>query len=246
MADQLNMLLDEFDQIPPTALQRTIIYLGDLIDRGPNSLRAIDLAIETQNRRHVDAVIALAGNHENMLRLAISNSHPESVRDNAARIWISNGGITVLNELIDQNHNISNDTSIRIALGEKRISWLNNLNAAHHNGNLTFVHAGIHPEANIEEFLGRPWDIPLTNLREDRHWAWIREPFLNHRPEQPAHGKFIVHGHSIIARTDNTSNTEQISRFRLNLDGGSFINGVIRAALFSQDSVTLYETPQID
>ncbi|HYA72704.1 MAG TPA: metallophosphoesterase, partial [Roseiarcus sp.] len=44
-ADLLAALLEEAAREPRRAPRRAIVFLGDLIDRGPDSLGAIDLAI---------------------------------------------------------------------------------------------------------------------------------------------------------------------------------------------------------
>src|SRR5271163_2362827 len=67
-SDLLAALLDEAAREPRRADARTVVFLGDLIDRGPDSLGAIDLAIEARERIGADRAIGLMGNHETMMR----------------------------------------------------------------------------------------------------------------------------------------------------------------------------------
>src|SRR5271155_4522451 len=67
--DLLAALIDEAAREPKRREKRAIVFLGDLVDRGPDSLGAIDLAIGAAARIGADEEIALMGNHEAMMRL---------------------------------------------------------------------------------------------------------------------------------------------------------------------------------
>ena len=83
-----------------------------------------------------------------------------------------------------------------------------------------------------ETFLAAPWNTPLHRLDEDRHWAWVRWPFLAHRPgAEGFSGFFVVHGHTPNDARRNASPADQIARFRLNLDAGSAMTGVVKMAV---------------
>jgi len=56
-------------------------------------------------------------------------------------------------------------------------------------GNLVFVHAGVDPEVGVSQSLK-----PDRMTFNDRHWAWIKEPFLQHK--DGFDGRIIVHGHT--------------------------------------------------
>src|SRR5271157_3617570 len=73
-ADLLSALIDEAAREPRLREKRAIVFLGDLVDRGPDSLGAIDLAIGAAARIGADQEIALMGNHEAMMRLALDSS----------------------------------------------------------------------------------------------------------------------------------------------------------------------------
>src|ERR1700727_288979 len=69
-SDLLAALLDEAALEPKLRDKRAIVFLGDLIDRGPDSLGAIDLAAGAKVRIGANEDIALMGNHEAIMRLA--------------------------------------------------------------------------------------------------------------------------------------------------------------------------------
>ena len=63
----MRQLLELATGLKTTAPQTKIVYLGDLIDRGPDSLACLDLAISSQTFSGIDAVGNVCGNHEEML-----------------------------------------------------------------------------------------------------------------------------------------------------------------------------------
>ncbi len=221
-------ILDEYENLCGRHDHSTLVILGDLIDRGPDSIGALDAAIEARFRKF-DNVVSLMGNHEQMMRRAIARG---ALHD--SEIWLMNGGGTVLNQLgvMDEirgrSHEVFADGLSR-ALGETRITFLQQLRSYISCGALLFVHAGINPSQVPEAFLAQPW-----HLYSDDHWAWIREDFL--WTDNPLEGKTVVHGHT--PRTDSafgelsqqTLPMEQTGK--LNLDRGSFRTGLVAAAEF--------------
>ncbi len=74
------------------------------------------------------------------------------------------------------------------SLASLRPSW--------RSGEVLFVHAGVDPKLNSKLYF-RSLDTPLAALDEDRHWAWVRRPFLDNRPGPGGFsGFFVVHGHT--------------------------------------------------
>ena len=54
-SDLLAALIDEAAREPRLREKRAIVFLGDVVDRGPDSLGAIDLGIRSLERAQVDA-----------------------------------------------------------------------------------------------------------------------------------------------------------------------------------------------
>lgn len=99
---------------------RKIIFLGDYIDRGPDSKGVIDLIMQLQEKRGKDNVIALKGNHEDMAL----HDWP---------LWINNGG----QQTIMSYGENANDMS------PAHKNWIRNLPTYHETTHNIFVHAGI-------------------------------------------------------------------------------------------------------
>lgn len=237
-ADLLDALLDQAAKIPPTTnRQRKIIFTGDLIDRGPESIRALDLAIGA-SQRVTAVVIGLMGNHEQFLCIGLEEI--DEISDLAIGNWMANGGGAVVQELMREAP--GQDLDIPAILGETRLSWLRNLQSHHRSGQIMAVHAGLNPNIDLNEFLSQPWLAHFRSFEERRHWAWVREPFLNHLPADGAghHGFFVVHGHS-TPNHDRVSLEDQVARARINLDGGSFMTGRARMLHLVGSEATLFE-----
>jgi serine/threonine protein phosphatase 1 len=126
------------------------VFLGDYIDRGPNSRGVLEYVIDLQ-RRQPGRVICLTGNHEDLALNAIDD--PREIDQ-----WVVyNGGDKAL-----ASYGVTRPSE----LPADHVAWLRGLKTCHDDGSRLFVHAGIDPS--------RPLD------RQDRHdLLWIREPFLS-------------------------------------------------------------------
>ena len=234
-ADLLAALLDHARALPRLAARRTIVQLGDLIDRGPRSLATLHLMADAARLAAADAAIGLMGNHEQMLLYALTGDGWHQAQ--AYILWIDNGGGAVLRELFgrDRQHDHSPD-KVRDALGP-RLALLRGLRSHWRSGDVVFVHAGLSPRIPPDAFLATSWSHDFDTLREDEHWAWIRGPFLR-APSH--HGLFVCHGHSPHDGHE-VPPAAAIARHRLNLDVGSTRTGRARMARFVGGAVTLYE-----
>jgi serine/threonine protein phosphatase 1 len=235
-SDLLAALIDEAAREPRRREKRAIVFLGDLVDRGPDSLGAIDLAIGGAARIGADEGIALMGNHEAMMRLALDSSTPWRDAVEALETWIANGGDRTLAEFVEVDEPLRDlDELLEAARGslpERVRLWLESLRPSWRSGDLLFVHAGVNPRLDLDAFLATPWNTPLASLDEDRHWAWVRWPFLSHRPGPEGFGGlFVVHGHTPNDARRDPSHEDQIAGFRFNLDAGSGMTGVAKMAV---------------
>ena len=234
-SDLLAALIDQAAREPKLRDRRAIVFLGDLVDRGPDSLGAIDLAMAAKARAGADEAVALMGNHEAMMRLALDPTTPRDDAVDALDTWIANGGDRTVAEFVKPDEAPENlDALLKIArdaLPARVRSWLESLRASWRSGEVLFVHAGVNPQIELEEFLAVPWNIPLAELDEDRHWAWVRWPFLQHRPRKGFGGLFVIHGHTPNDARRDPSHEDQIAGFRLNLDAGSGMTGTAKMAI---------------
>jgi serine/threonine protein phosphatase 1 len=186
-AQALRHLLDHISSLVSPEEDAELIQLGDLIDRGPDSLGALDLAFgDLPGFRRITH---LPGNHELMLLKALRGD------PKALSLWLMNGGHAVFDEM-DLPPNLSADEQFR-HLGH---FLPENFEEAYTTGpacvvrhGVLFVHAGLLPGVALEDFMS----APRLGSWSDTHWAWIREPFLNWRGGWEAQGlRLVVHGHT--------------------------------------------------
>ncbi len=126
------------------------VFLGDYIDRGPDSRGVLEFVIDLQ-RRTPGRVVCLTGNHEDLALNAIDD--PGEIDQ-----WVVyNGGDKAL-----RSYGVTRPSE----LPADHVAWLRALATHHDDGLRFFVHAGIDP--------ARPLD------RQQRHdMLWMREPFLS-------------------------------------------------------------------
>jgi serine/threonine protein phosphatase 1 len=231
--------------------QGRLVLLGDLIDRGPDSLGCLDLAIAAGKRM---TVTALMGNHEQMMAICLRSLILNCTRDWS--VWLRNGGKTVMIEL-RQLRSRSMDTmdDMREAVGAERLAYLHDLKVFHQDGPLLFVHAGVpwsvREEGSLDRFLSPDLYEALKYLDEDWHPLWVRDRHL-HRPydlngeehERPRYGLFIVHGHT--PQPFDVPLEQQIAWDRLNCDAGSWKTGRARMAVIDGTRVTIIEAAAMD
>ena len=242
--DLLQALLDEAAGEPKLRERRAIVFLGDLVDRGADSLGAIELAIGAGERIHADDAIALMGNHEAMMRLALDPRTPWEDAIDALAAWLHNGGAASVRQFAELAAPPEGPeellTLIRVAAPERVRRWLESLRPHWRSQDVLFVHAGVNPNVELDRFLETPWNEPLAGLDEDRHWAWVRWPFLEASPGPAGFsGLFVVHGHTPNDAQPKPSHADQIRRFRLNLDAGSGLTGLAKMAVIRGDEATV-------
>lgn len=161
------------------ARQRTLVFLGDYIDRGPDSRSVVEELIAGPPQGF-DAHY-LKGNHE-----AILLNFLEDARH--LNHWLVNDGQATMRsygvdtEALTQAH-APPETWRRAfaeALPQSHRRFFQDLKLSVSFGDYLFVHAGVRP------------GVPLAAQTEE-DLLWIRNPFLDHtRP----FGKVVVHGHT--------------------------------------------------
>jgi len=235
-ADLLDALLGVAAAMPLGEPVRRLVFTGDLVDRGPDSLGALELARDGGGVIGAEETIALMGNHEILMRLALDPANPPKVGLAALRVWLGNGGEAVVEQLLGARASKGEPRrmleALRAATPAWALAWLERLRPYYVCGDVLFVHAGVNPRMPLGDFLSVPWDEPLERLDERAHWAWVRAPFLDHDPgERGFSGYFIIHGHTPLDRGSTRGHSEQAARFRLNLDGGSAMTGIAKMAI---------------
>ena len=208
--------------------QRRLIYLGDMINRGPDSAGVLELWAEKSEARGVDRIDRVMGNHEIMMMLAVLGG-PHAQK--AQAMWLSKrmGGQKLLDQLTARVGRPEARTDLPLlqaALGNRVVQRLYGMRSHVTIGNTLFVHGGLDPHADPDEFLTRPWTI-FTEAR----WAWINHGFLDWKGGFG--GTLVVHGHTPPDKHTAISGMADPHLFegdRLGLDAGSARTGIVMGA----------------
>jgi serine/threonine protein phosphatase 1 len=148
----------------------TIVFLGDYVDRGPDSKGVIERLMVGSQDQH--KWIVLKGNHEEM---AVTGS-----RTGLFRWWYDNGGKQTLESYGARFDN----NGQQIANGrvpDEHLDWMNELPLCHVDEHRLYVHAGIKKHV--------PWEGLNPEVL-----LWVRHQRTEETPE--SRGLHIVHGHT--------------------------------------------------
>ncbi len=189
-----------------------IVFLGDIIDRGPNSRQAMDLVEHELKRQPASALIQ--GNHEELLLRFVDQGTAFS------RGWRHNGGDATVSSYglhgyeyedddgysrfrDDLAHRLAEEHAAHISIFRKALPCLQ-------TDDYFFVHAGIVPEVPLDE-------------QDPYMMRWKSQPLLAYRGHLP---KIVVHGHSITE-----SHRPEVYKSRVNLDTGAYYSHKLTAML---------------
>jgi serine/threonine protein phosphatase 1 len=216
--DLLRALLDQIaaDRRANPCEHDYIVFLGDLIDRGPDSAGVVDYLCRAQ---HVlPRPVFLMGNHEEML-LRVLDEDSSQFRD-----WLQFGGYEFAQSYgvevgrLAMLETFAAAELVRRAVPNEHIAFLDGFVDSFRFGDYLFVHAGIRPGVPIE-------NQSVHDLR------WIREDFLDSTAD---HGMIVVHGHTITPAPEEKHN-------RIGIDTGAYRTGIL-TALCIQDTERTYLT----
>ena len=194
-------LIESDDRSRGTA-RTSIIFLGDLIDRGPDSAGVVE-RLRTYRPSFAQTHF-LMGNHEEVLLRVLDGDEA------LLRQWLLFGGAECLHsygldpEQIRNAHASRAIAMIKARLPSDHVQFLESFADSISFGRYLFVHAGIRPGISLAKQL-------QSDLR------WIRDPFLE---DVRDHGYIVVHGHTI---------TEQVQRLpnRIGIDTGAYKTGIL-------------------
>lgn len=228
-AQHLEVLLACFADIAtPADRRRRLVFLGDMINRGPDNIGTLRLWAEGEKARKVDRIDRMIGNHEIIMLLTLRG---EAHADKAEAMWLHEGmgGAKTLAEMRARcRAPLARPTFAlaREALGENVMNHLLTQRSHLRLGNTVFVHGGLEGSADQGEFLSHPW-TEFTDAR----WAWITRGFLDWK--QGFAGTLVVHGHTPPDKhfpPTGMADPHLFKEDRLGLDGGSARSGTVTAA----------------
>lgn len=185
-----------------------VILLGDIIDRGPDSREALELAYKLVTKSRVRL---LRGNHEDLL---LKSMEGHAI---AQDIWMENGGEAFLDSFGLAPRGQGEDSfdfgeRIAAAIPEKWAAMLRETALMYRSGDYVFVHAGVRP------------GVPL-HKQDEQDLLFIRGEFT---ASKRWHDAVIVHGHTIVDDVEMLSN-------RIAIDTGAYASDRL-TAICLQDS----------
>lgn len=182
------------------AEKRTIVYLGDYVDRGPASKGVVAKLLEGP----LDGFeqVCLMGNHESWMLDFLDDAK-------AGAGWLMNGGDATLASYgvrVRPGARLAQLEAARQAFAKAlpadHKAFLEDLSLMWRAGDYIFVHAGVRP------------GVPLGD-QDPQDLIWIRDEFLWSEAD---FGAIIVHGHTISRHPDEQEN-------RIGVDTGAFATG---------------------
>jgi serine/threonine protein phosphatase 1 len=218
-ADLLAMLLDDLETRGRNDERANggpvVVFLGDYVDRGPDSKGVIDLLLS--GRPYGFERRFLRGNHEQMMQAFMDNPL-------ALRSWVVQGGAETLmsygvtpptpTSMAEQEW-LDAAAALRAALPQAHLDFLNGLERYAEFGDYAFVHAGVDAARPLE-----------SQTDDDLYWA--RDRFIASRR---AFSHRVVHGHTPVDRPF-------IDDRRVAVDTGAYASGTLTAARLEAERVS--------
>ena len=154
--DELVYLLEALPLDAPDRL----IFLGDYVDRGPNSKEVVSYLIHRRQTRSED-MIFLKGNHEDMFLSYLGL--PGKYGD----MFLCNGGAATLASYgMSSRHHFPQD--ILHLIPQAHLKFFQELRSYYVEKTFLCVHAGIHPNKPLDQ-------------QEEEEMLWIRDEFILNR-----------------------------------------------------------------
>ncbi|SMP06909.1 metallophosphoesterase [Shimia sagamensis] len=214
--DKLEEVMDQI--VADGGPDAEVVFLGDLVDRGPDSKGVIDFVLNGLKQGRNWTV--LNGNHDRMFRYFMEPSPRVDMRLRPDLYWLHErlGGRETLASYglhfgaearLSEIH-----AAARATVPAEHVAFLTKLPYTEQSKGLLFVHAGIVPE------------VPLADQSND-DLCWIRDDFLSYL--QP-HPWLVVHGHTPVEHASHHGN-------RVNLDTGAGYGRPVSAAVFEDGRV---------
>jgi calcineurin-like phosphoesterase family protein len=182
------------------ARQRTIVFLGDYVDRGLQARELIDRLL--QGFPGFEAIF-LKGNHDETLLQFLDDPK-------LGEVWRNFGGVETLRSYGVEHRPGSDWAQTRAEfaarLPAEHLQFFQRLQLHYACGDFLFVHAGVKPGVMLEH-------------QSEHDLLWIRHEFLD---SSMSFGRIVVHGH--------TPEREPVVKpNRIGIDTGAYMTGTLTA-----------------
>lgn len=199
-----------------------LIFLGDYIDRGIDSRKVVRFIRNLQKEN--DNVIALMGNHEDMLIKFYSdlcssdcdwliNSNETRISLNCGCGWLCNGYEATISSYAGHDEDFVSD-----------VEWMKTLPLYFEDEHFIYVHAGIDTSISMNE---QTRDTLL----------WIRQTFIF---DPAAYEKKVVFGHTPADLVGMGYHPYHTNAGNIGIDTGCFFSGRLTALVIEDDVVLKY------
>ncbi|MFK7944030.1 MAG: metallophosphoesterase [Paracoccaceae bacterium] len=195
-----SLRLDDMNGVPPV-----LAFVGDLIDRGPQSAGVLEFLLAVREWPEFETVF-IAGNHELMLQHFLNNPVK-------GRHWVRFGGYETLlsyglsriGDPDDPDDLLALSMQLRKAMGQ-HAAFIAQMVPQFQLGNVMVTHAGADPQ--------KPADAQLPQVL-----AWGCDDFLRMRRSD---GLWVVYGHHIV-------DAPSLRNGRIAVDTGAYTTGCLTA-----------------
>jgi serine/threonine protein phosphatase 1 len=167
--DQLERLLDD---VQPDLEKDVLLFIGDYIDRGPDSRGVVDYVLRLQQKYPREQIICLKGNHEAMLL--------DFLQGRTREIFLLNGGLSTIREYWGDNW----ESPKELLLPPEHEQFYQELRLYYETPDFIFVHGGLKP------------GVPLAEQQEE-DLLWIRGEFIASTED---FGRRVIFGHTPFKR----------------------------------------------
>jgi serine/threonine protein phosphatase 1 len=165
----LDHLIHLLDLVNPDLDRHKLVFVGDYVDRGPQSSRVVDYIIDLKKKYNPENIICLMGNHERMFL--------DFLHGQEEMFFLMNGGTSTAVSYWGDHWELR-DRSLPSGHEE----FYNNLKLFYETEDYIFVHGGLRP------------GLPLTAQKEE-DLLWIRQEFILSEFD---FGRRIIFGHTPV------------------------------------------------
>ncbi len=219
--DLLNRLLDRIsaDLAENPGTEATLVFLGDYVDRGPDSRRVIE-TLRQLKATGGDRVVTLKGNHEEAVLGFLNDAGSGAAwAEHGGRETLLSYGVTLPKHRTDADGWEKTRRDFAAAAPAEHIRFLQSLALWETIGDYVFVHAGVRH------------GVPMID-QEERDLLWIRDEFLQ---SDRVMEKVVVHGHTPVE-------APSVAKGRIGIDTGAYATGILTALKLQGEEKTFLQT----
>ncbi len=156
------------EKIKPDLEKDQLVFMGDYIDRGPNSKGVVDYILRLKNLAPPENVVCLKGNHEAMFLNFLQGKDIE--------LFLFNGGLSTIKEYWGRDW----EHRERLVLPPDHDKFYRELKLYYETPEYIFVHGGLKP------------GVPLAE-QDEEDLLWIRGEFITALDD---FGRKVIFGHT--------------------------------------------------